>query len=136
VSKFVGRSVLVAFVLYLFVKGALVLRPKDTTAALTALIAALVHACSPGAPSADDRAAIEESRKGDLVGECQSHQRGEGDVDRPVFDDAQVLGVKPGEFGGSFLGQVPLFTNLPQTKPEPSLGAFDGLLKTRAKPDL
>lgn len=44
-SKFVGRCTILGLIVYLFVKGALVLRPKETVAALSALIAALVNAC-------------------------------------------------------------------------------------------
>ena len=36
VSKFVGRCTILGLVAYLFVKGALVLRPRETTAALSA----------------------------------------------------------------------------------------------------
>lgn len=51
ISKFVGRCTLLGLVVFLFVKGALVLRPRETVAALSALIAALVQACC-GATSA------------------------------------------------------------------------------------
>lgn len=44
-SKFVGRCTILGLIIYLFVKGALVLRPKEIVAALSALIAALVNAC-------------------------------------------------------------------------------------------
>jgi hypothetical protein len=47
-----------------------------------------------------------------------------------------VFGVEPGKFGGSFLRQVPLFSELPELQPEPALSALDGLLKSRADPDL
>lgn len=136
ISKFVGRSVLVSFVVYLFVKGALVLRPKETVAAITTLVTALVHACAGGEPSPNHGAVLEERRERDLVGECQGNQRREGDVDAPVLDHAQVLGVKPGEFGGCFLGQIPLLPKAPELQSESALGTLDGLLETRAKPDL
>lgn len=45
ITKSVGRCTLFALVVYLFVRGALVLRPAQTAAALSALIAALMHAC-------------------------------------------------------------------------------------------
>ncbi len=48
--KAVGSMVLLGLVIYLFVKGALVMRPKETVAALSALLAALAQACS-GSPS-------------------------------------------------------------------------------------
>lgn len=44
VSKFVGRCTILGLIIYLFVKGALVLRPRETVAALSALIAALANA--------------------------------------------------------------------------------------------
>jgi len=47
-----------------------------------------------------------------------------------------VLGVKPGKFGGSFLRQISLFTELPKAKPKTALGVFDGLLEGRTQPDL
>lgn len=51
--KAIGSTVLLSLVLYLFAKGALVMRPRETVAALSALIAALVQACS--GQGADDR---------------------------------------------------------------------------------
>lgn len=47
-SKFVGRCTILGLIVYLFVKGALILRPKDTVAALSALIAALANSCCGG----------------------------------------------------------------------------------------
>lgn len=136
-SKFVGRCTLLGLVVFLFVKGALVLRPKETIAALSALIAALVHACcgasSAPEPSAQNRAALEERRERDLVGDRQSGEGREGDVHRTVFDDAQVLGVEPGDLGSLFLGQFSLLAELPKTKPKATLGAFDGRDERRAK---
>lgn len=52
-SKFVGRCTLLGLIIYLFVKGALVLRPRETVAALSALIAALANACCGGSQHAD-----------------------------------------------------------------------------------
>lgn len=46
VSKSVGRCTLFALVVYLFVKGALIVVPRNMVAAISALVAALVHACS------------------------------------------------------------------------------------------
>jgi hypothetical protein len=137
ISKSVGRLVLLGVVGYLFAKGALVLRPRETVAALSALIGAMVHACS-GAASAspDGRAALEERRQGELEGECQRHQRGEGDVDAAVLDDAQVLCVQSGEFGGLLLGQSALLTKLSKSQAETALGTFDRLPQGRAKPNL
>jgi hypothetical protein len=128
--------VLLGLAIYLFARGALVMRPRETVAALSTLIAALVHSCCGADPSANDRAALEERREGDLVGDCQGSQRGERDVDPAVFDHAQVLGVKPGEFGGSLLGQVPLFSKLSKSKPQAALSTFDWLLEGRTQPDL
>lgn len=48
ISKFVGRCTIFGLIVWLFVRGALVLRPKETVAALSALIAALAHSCSGG----------------------------------------------------------------------------------------
>lgn len=50
-SKFVGRCTILGLIIYLFVKGALVLRPRETVAALSALIAALASACCGGSRS-------------------------------------------------------------------------------------
>lgn len=47
-SKFVGRCTILGLIVYLFVKGALVFRPKETVAALSALIAALANSCGGG----------------------------------------------------------------------------------------
>lgn len=61
-SKFVGRCTILGLIIYLFVKGALVLRPRETVAALSALIAALANACcgasrsEPPPPTVDLRA--------------------------------------------------------------------------------
>lgn len=128
-SKFVGRCTILGLVVFLFVKGALVVRPKQTIAALSALIAALVQACCgsvPSDPSSQNGAALEERRERDLVGDRQGGERGEGDVHRAVFDDAQVLGVEPGDLGGLLLGQLPLLAELPKAKSKASLGALDG----------
>ena len=52
ISKTVGRCTLVGLVVYLFVRRGLVLRPPETAAAFSALIAALLNACSGnGAPA-------------------------------------------------------------------------------------
>lgn len=45
ISKSVGRCTLFALVVYLFVKGALIVVPGKMVAAVSALVAALVHAC-------------------------------------------------------------------------------------------
>lgn len=45
ISKSVGRCTLFALVVYLFVKGALIVVPRNMVAAVSALVAALVHAC-------------------------------------------------------------------------------------------
>lgn len=136
-SKCVGRCTLLGLVVFLFVKGALVLRPRETVAALSALIAALVQACcgasSASEPSSQNRAAVEERRERDLVGDRQSGERGECDVHRSVLDDAEVLGVKPGDLGGLLLGQLPLLAELPKTKPKATLGALDGRDERRTK---
>lgn len=50
-SKCVGRCTILGLIIYLFVKGGLVLRPRETVAALSALIAALASACSGGRSS-------------------------------------------------------------------------------------
>lgn len=47
-SKFVGRCTILGLIIYLFVKGALILRPRETVAALSALIAAQASACCGG----------------------------------------------------------------------------------------
>lgn len=51
ISKFVGRCTILGLIIYLFVKGALVLRPKETVAALSALIAAFANTCCGGSGS-------------------------------------------------------------------------------------
>jgi len=135
VRKAVGSMVLVALAIYLFTKGALVMRPRETTAALWALIAALMHACC-GSSSTNDGTAFEERREGDLVSECDGHERGEGDVDPGVLDHAQVLGVKPRQFSGLLLGQFTLFSKLPKTKTEAFLSGSDRLLQGGTKPHL
>lgn len=45
ISKSVGRCTLLALVVYLFVKGALIVVPRKMVAAVSTLVAALVHAC-------------------------------------------------------------------------------------------
>ena len=47
-----------------------------------------------------------------------------------------MLGVKPGKFGGSFLRQDSLFAELPKAESQTTLGALDGCLEGRAKPNL
>jgi hypothetical protein len=44
--------------------------------------------------------------------------------------------MKPCEFGGSLLRQLPLLTNLPELQTETALGTFDGLLQGGTKPYL
>ena len=139
ISKAVGRLVLVGLVIFLFIKGALVLRPKETMAALSALIAALVHACcgpSTNSSSAQNGAALEERREGELVRHRQGDQRGEGDVHPSVLDHAEVLRMQAGQFGGFFLRQLALFPELPKSESETLLSGSYRLLEGRAKSDL
>lgn len=106
VTKTVGRCTLSALIVYLFVKGALVLRPAQTAAAMSALITALIRACGASTSptsSPEDGAALEERQQGDLVSHGQGYERREGNVDPGVLDDAQVLGVKARQFGGLLL---------------------------------
>ncbi len=86
--------------------------------------------------STDRRAAFEERREGDLVRDRQGHEGRERHVDSGVFDHAQVLGVKPGEFGGSLLRQLTLLTDLPKLQAKTPLRTFDGLLQGRPQPHL
>jgi hypothetical protein len=44
--RLLGRVTFWGFVAFLFAKGALVLRQKETVAAVSTLLAALMHACS------------------------------------------------------------------------------------------
>jgi hypothetical protein len=153
--KAIGSTVLVSFVIYLFAKGALVMRPRETVVALSALIAALAQACSGQASddrheqlasksnlsvstsrSPQDRASFEERGQRDPVGHGQGHERREGHVDPTVLDHAQVLGVKPGQLGGLFLGQLALFTELPKPKAETALGSLDWLPQSGTRPHL
>jgi hypothetical protein len=46
-NRFLGRVTFWGFVAFLFAKGALVLRQRETVAAVSALLAALLHACGP-----------------------------------------------------------------------------------------
>jgi len=148
-----GRMVFWGVVVFLFVKRALVLRPRETIAALSALISALVNACcgidSTRAVEHHDESAafsvitsanygrpFEERGERDLVGDRQCRERREGDVDPAILDHAQVLGVKPGKFSGILLGQLPLFAELSKPQTETALCTFDWLLKGRAQPDL
>ncbi len=54
-TRFLGRITFWGFVAFLFAKGALVLRQKEAVAAVSTLLAALMHACS-GAGSTSDPA--------------------------------------------------------------------------------
>lgn len=45
ITKSVGRCTLFALVVYLFVKGALIVVPRKMVAAASALVATMVHAC-------------------------------------------------------------------------------------------
>ena len=45
ITKSVGRCTLFALVVYLFVKGALIVVPRTMVGAVSGLVAALVHAC-------------------------------------------------------------------------------------------
>lgn len=45
IGKAAGRRTLFALVVYLFVKGALIVVPRNMVAAISALVAALVHVC-------------------------------------------------------------------------------------------
>lgn len=135
----IGSAVVLGFVIYLFVKGALVMRPRETISALSALLAALVHACSGStstAPSLQDRAPLEESRERDLVRDRQGDEGGEGHVDPGVLDHAEVLGVQSGQLGGILLGQLPFLPELPKPKAETALGCFYGLLEGGSKAHL
>jgi hypothetical protein len=136
-SKPIGRLVGVALVVYLFMKGALVLRPRETTAALSALIAALLHACcGAGSASPDGRAALEERGQRDFVGVGQSHQAGEGDVGLAALDDAQVLRVDAGSFGCLLLGQPLGVADLTKPQAQPLPSPVDGPLDRGLAPDL
>jgi hypothetical protein len=130
---------MMGLVIYLFVKGALVMRPRETVTALTTLIAALVQSCCGSAPTTSsprDGASLEERRQGDLVRDGQRDERGERHVDAAVLDDAQVLGVKPGQFGGLLLRQSSLFAKLSKPQPKPALRPLDRFLKGRPESDL
>ncbi len=152
ISRTVGHCTIFGLVVYLFIKGALVMRPRETIAALSALIAALVNGCCGSdstragkdhearasvvvITSAEHGSPLEERRQRDLVGNRQCRERREGDVDPAILDHAQVLGVQTGKFGGALLGQPTLFTKLPKPQAETALGTLDGLLEGRTKPD-
>lgn len=137
--KSIGSAVLVSLVIYLFAKSALVMRPKETIVALTALIVGLVNACcgTPSTPaSPQNRAALEEGRKGNLVGDSKGYEGRKGHVDARVLDHTEVLGVQPGQLGSIFLCEASFFPKLPQPKAESTLGCLDRLPEARAKPGL
>ena len=138
VTKAVGRLTLWALVVYLFIKGALVLVPRKFVLAISALVAALVHVCSgPATPtSSDGGGSLEERGQGNLVGVSEGNERPEGCVSLTALDHAQVLGVDAGLLRGFLLGQPLLLSNRPKTQPEPLLGLDDGSLDGRPAPDL
>ena len=139
-SKPIGRLVAVALVVYLFAKGALLLRPRETTAALSALIAALLHACcGAGSASPDGRAALEERGQRDFVGVGESHQGGEAHAlggGARGLDHAQVLRMDARPLGGFLLGQPLLLPDLLETQAQALPSPLDGALDGRARPDL
>lgn len=137
--KSIGTLVLVSLVVYLFATGAVVMRPKEMVTALSALIAGIVNAgcgAHKTTASSQDWAALEERRQGDLVSNRESHEGRERHVDPGVLDHAEVLGVQAGQFGGSFLGQLSLFPEVPKAQAESTLGRLDRLPQPRAKPGL
>ena len=138
--KKVGGLVLTVLVIYLFIRGALVMRPKEMVGALSTLIAFLVNACS-GLPQGDTspaspqhRTALEERRERDPVGNCQGHEGRESNVDPGVLDHAQVLGVEPGKFCGLLLSKLSFFPNLAEPQAETLCGPFDRLPEGRPQP--
>lgn len=139
-SKFVGRCTLLGLVVFLFVKGALVLRPKETIAALSALIAALLHACcgasSAPEPSSQNRAALEERRERDLVRHRERDERSERRVRLARLQDADVLRVQSCDLGSLFLRQLTLLSELPKSKSKPALRSLEGRRQHGASPDL
>lgn len=147
ITKSVGCLTLWALVVYLFVKGALVLVPRKFTLAISALIAALVHLCSgsqalpasssSGAPpSADGGRALEEGHEGDLVREREGHKGAEGGVRLAAFDHAEVLGVDGGSLGGLLLRQPLLLPDRTQAEPQTLSSPLDGPLDRGPCPDL
>jgi hypothetical protein len=137
ITRSVGCVTLWALVVYLFVKGALVLVPRQFVLAISALIAALVHVCSgSAAPSSDGGGTFEEGRQRDLVSVSEGHQCPEGSVGLAAFDHAEVLGVDGGSFGSLLLRQPLLIPHLSKAQAEPLLSPPDGSLDGGPLPDL
>ena len=151
ITKSVGRLTLWALVIYLFVKGALAIVPRQLVAALSVLIAALVHACC-GSDGAVDRdhatvepaavtsaysgGVLEEDGERDLVRVRQGHERPEGGVGLAALDHAEVLGVDGGTFSRLLLRQPLLLPDGAKTEAETLPSALDGPLDSGARPDL
>jgi hypothetical protein len=138
-TKAIGSMVLLGIVIYLFVRGALVMRQRETVTALSGLIAALAQACCGSAPATSlpgDSTPLEERRERDLVRDRQRDERREGHVHAAVLDDAQVLGVKAGDLRRLLLGKAAFVAKPSEPQPEPPLRPLDRLLKGRAESDL
>lgn len=124
----IGNFVLLGLVVYLIANGAIVIRPREMGPVLASVIVSVVGACSTSAePSLQDGAPLEEGREGHLVGNGKGHHRSEGHVDPAVLDDAEMLRMQSGQFGGCFLSQFTLFSKLTEAETESSLRGCDRL---------
>jgi hypothetical protein len=135
ITKAVGRLVVWGLIVYLFAKGALVLRPRETAAAMCAIVGALAHShCvvedamappadvrPPATPSpttsADRGGVLEKRRERHFVGEGQGDQCPKRGVTATPFDDPKMLGVNSRPFGGLLLGQTFLIADGAKPKP-------------------
>lgn len=153
ITRSVGRLVIGVGIIYLFAKGALVLRPRETAGVVCDVVASIAHAhCSISgvesfvdsrspAPrstvaSSDRGGAVEQGGEGDLVRERQCHQRPEGGVSSAALDHPQVLGVDGGSLRRLLLRQSLLLADGTQSESQTLPGAFDRPLDGGARPDL